>query len=132
MKQIERDPKRKYNILVAEDDNVNFVFIELVLKSPLLCVTRAVNGLKAVEICHDHPEIDLILMDLKMPEMDGFEATRRIKRFRKELPVIAVTAFSGPENKKEAFDAGCDEFITKPVKKELLYETLKRFGLVFG
>jgi two-component system, cell cycle response regulator DivK len=68
-------------------------------------------------------------MDLKMVEMDGFEATSQIKLLRKNLPVIAITAYSESEDKQKALNAGCDEFITKPVKKEFLLKKLEDFGL---
>lgn len=119
----------RYSILVAEDDEFNFFYINFLLKHDFIDILHAENGEIAVEICREHPEIAVVLMDLKMPEMDGFEATREIKSFRTDLPVIAVTAYSGTEDRKKAMMAGCDEFITKPVKKELLINTLVKFGI---
>ena len=88
---------------------------------------RAVNGKQAVEACRSGAGIDLVLMDIKMPEMDGLEATRQIKSFMPQLPIVAQSAYSFPEEKKTAMDAGCDTFISKPLKAEELMQTLDRF-----
>jgi signal transduction histidine kinase len=122
----------KQTILIAEDDEVNFIFINILLKHDLVEVLRAKNGLEAVKACQTHPGIELVLMDLKMPEMDGFEATRQIKLHNSTLPVIAVTAYSDSQDQDKAMEAGCDEFITKPIKKEFLFKTLKQFGLPYA
>ena len=123
----EQTPDVLNTILVAEDDEFNFFYINFILKRPSVKVIHALNGLEAVTYCKAHPEIKIVLMDLKMPEMDGFEATEKIKALRNTLPVIAVTAFAGAEDRKHAFSAGCDDFITKPVKKELLMTTMAKF-----
>ena len=95
-------------------------------------VIHAKDGTEAIKMCNTHPEICAVLIDLKMPVMDGFEATRRIKMDRPELPVLAVTAYSGGEDRARALEAGCDEFITKPIKKEFLFEKLAKNGIVIG
>ena len=116
-----------YTILVAEDDDINFIYIEILLTHPSIKILHAINGVEAVEMCKTHPEICLALMDLKMPEMDGFEATRQIKQFRPNLPVIAITAYAGSNDKQNALRAGCDDYLTKPVKKELLMKKMEEF-----
>jgi two-component system, sensor histidine kinase and response regulator len=121
--------RRKQTILIAEDDEINFCYLQVLLTHDFIEVLHAKNGIEAVDICKSHPEIDLVLMDLKMVEMDGFEATSQIKLLRKNLPVIAITAYSESEDKQKALNAGCDEFITKPVKKEFLLKKLEDFGL---
>lgn len=123
---------KKQTILIAEDDEINFFYINTVLKNDLLEILHASNGKEAVEICKQHPEIEIVLMDLKMPVMDGFEATTLIKQFRNELPVLAITAYSSHEDKQMALNAGCDEFIMKPFKKEFLISKLEQFGLIFS
>jgi signal transduction histidine kinase len=117
-------------ILVAEDDEFNFIYINILLKHDLFKILHAQNGVEAVEFCQTHPEIVLVLMDLKMPVMDGFEATRQIKLLRNNLPVIAVTAYSGTEDQQRALEAGCDDLITKPLKKDFLYKKLEEFGII--
>lgn len=111
-------------ILVAEDDDYNFRFIETVLNKADFKVVRAINGTEAVAICQTNPDVSLVLMDLNMPLMGGLEATRQIKDFLPGLPVIALTAYVSTENEAEAFLSGCEEFISKPVDRSLLLSTV--------
>ncbi len=120
----------KLTLLVAEDNDINFILIKLLLKDDLIEIFHASNGLETIELCHQHPEINLILMDLKMPEMDGFEATRQIKSFRRNLPIIAVSAYTENEVRLMAMQAGCDDFITKPINKEIIFRKLREFSLI--
>lgn len=121
----------KQTILIAEDDDINYYYFKVLLTHDLIEIIHAKNGIEAVALCHEHPEIELVLMDLKMMDMDGFEATKQIKAFRTDLPIIAITAYSESEDKRKALQAGCDEFLTKPVKKELLIKKLEEFGLFY-
>ena len=73
---------------------------------------------------------DLILMDLKMPVIGGIEATKQIKKFRKDLPIIAVTAYASSYDETEAFEAGCDDYISKPLDSDVLWEKLSKFGIL--
>ena len=118
----------KRTILIAEDNEINFFYLDLILQNDLTEILHAWNGLEAVEQCKNHPEISMVLMDLKMPEMNGFEATDLIKKFRPNLPVIAVTAYVGSEDREMALKAGCVDFITKPVKKDFLFNKLEEYG----
>jgi CheY-like chemotaxis protein len=120
----------KQTILIAEDDDINFYYFKALLTNELIEILHAKNGIEALKICQNHPEIELVLMDLKMPEMDGFEATRQIKLLRNDLPIIAITAYCESEDKRMALQAGCNEFITKPVKKEFFIKKLEEFGLI--
>lgn len=117
------------NILVAEDDEINFLYLNVLLKSDQTNILRATDGQDAINQCINNLDIDVVLMDIKMPKVDGYTATRQIKLVRKDLPILAVTAFSGSEDKKRAIEAGCDEFITKPVKKEILVEKFANYGI---
>jgi two-component system sensor histidine kinase EvgS len=126
---VENDSRHEYsrkNILIAEDEEVNFLFIKELLKNTGINILRAHDGNEAIEICSNHPEIDLILMDIKMPVMDGYEATRRIKKLWPEIPVIAQTAYALSSDMEKAFDAGCDDYIAKPLQKEHLMEKIKK------
>ncbi len=119
---------KKMVILVVEDDEVNYLFLQTVLAKNNLETIRALNGVEAVEICSTNKSIDLVLMDIKMPFMNGYEATRRIKKIRPDLPIIAQTAYAMQEDRKKAMQAGCDGYISKPIiTTELmnLIETLK-------
>jgi two-component system, cell cycle response regulator DivK len=121
--------KERSLILVVEDDDPSYLYIESLLRQIPVDILRAVNGKDAVSFCYENGEIDIILMDLKMPIMDGLDATRRIKAMRKSLPIIAITAYAFTGDEKVAMDAGCDEYLTKPVKKELLFTKLAVYGI---
>jgi PAS domain S-box-containing protein len=118
-------PKSGLTILIAEDDEISFIFLKAFLKTENITLLSAGNGRDAVEMCRQHPEIDLVLMDIKMPVMNGYDATRMIKELRHALPVIAQTAFTSPEVRNKAKEAGCDAFITKPVNKDELLELIR-------
>jgi len=113
--------------LVAEDDDTNFHLFKLLLGRKKIEVIRAKNGKIAVEIVADNPNINLVLMDINMPVMNGFEATILIKKMRPDLPVIAVTAYAMATDKANAMEAGCDEYVTKPINNQILYEALAKF-----
>ena len=89
----------------------------------------ATNGKEAVDLCREHPEISMVLMDIKMPLMNGFEATREIRSFRKDIPIIAISAHAMTGDEKKALDAGCNGFIAKPTSAPELLEELKKFGI---
>lgn len=112
-------------ILVAEDNDSNYMLMTFILKKNYI-VERSRNGQEAVEAA-DRGGIDLILMDIKMPVMDGLEATRRIKAAHPELPIIALTANAFDSDRQQAFEAGVDEFLSKPISSELCHATIARF-----
>jgi len=97
------------------------------LKATKVNLLHAWDGSEAVEVVKSHPNISLVLMDIKMPIMDGYEATRQIKQIRPELPVIAQTAYALSQERKQALEAGCDNYITKPIDKELFMKLLNSF-----
>jgi hypothetical protein len=123
--QVSLAPKPGLTLLIAEDDDISLIFLKGSLKSENITLLAACNGRDAVEMCDLHPEIDLVLMDIKMPVMDGFEATRTIKKKRPWLPVIAQTAFTSHDVRKKAEEAGFDAFMTKPVNKNELLELMR-------
>jgi len=114
-------------ILVVEDEEVNFRFIEAVLDDTQVQLIHAYNGKQGVGLCKSINKIDLILMDIKMPDMDGFDACKVIKEYKKSIPVIAQTAYTLPESRKQCKDAGFDEYIAKPIDIELLLTTLNKY-----
>jgi PAS domain S-box-containing protein len=107
-------------VLVAEDDAFNFFLIRELLSGRGINILHARNGLEAVELLQSSPEVDLVLMDIKMPGMDGFQATRKVKQMRPELPVIAQTAYALQADQDEVREAGFDGYLSKPLNKELL------------
>jgi CheY-like chemotaxis protein len=114
-------------LLVAEDDPANLEFIDMVLRKFALKVYTAENGKEALDLCSEHKDISVVLMDIKMPVMDGLEATRRIKEIRPDLPVLALTAFVMSGDEQNAREAGCDDFISKPVSPSVLISKLKSY-----
>jgi len=115
-----------FSILIAEDEQVNFQLLKIILKGKIKVIDHAINGKMAVELAEKN-RYNLILMDLKMPVMGGIEATKILKALNPRIPVIAQTAYSLPEEKKLALDAGCDDFLTKPIKKETLMAMIDKF-----
>ena len=111
-------------ILVAEDNDSNFILMGYLLKKHYE-VILAINGIDAVEKV-EQGGIDMVLMDLKMPEMDGLQATRIIKEKYPDMPIIALTANAFSSDREQAFEAGCDEFLSKPVNSELCLETIAK------
>ena len=123
------DPARKLKILIGEDDETS----ELLLKEKLATIGKEVliakTGADAVESCRNNPDIDLILMDIRMPEMGGYEATRKIREFNKEVVIIAQTAYGLSGDREKAIEAGCNDYISKPIGiAELLALIQKYFG----
>lgn len=112
-------------VLIAEDDDVSSMLLKKNLKNENIEILSASNGLEAVELVKSRPGIDIVLMDIKMPVMNGFEATMQIKRFRPDLPVIAQSAFTSKEYMKKAREAGCDSFLTKPIDKNNMLEIMR-------
>ena len=121
-----RRQKINYNwsdktLLIAEDDKFSYKFLETFLQQTKINILHAVDGKEAVQFCKGNNKIDLVLMDIQMPEMNGYDATKKIKQLRKSLPVIAQTANALEEEKQKCYDAGCDDYLTKPVSiKEML------------
>ena len=114
------------NILIVEDDSSNYLYLDVLLNEKVNRIDRALNGQEAVEMVRKDT-YDIVLMDLKMPVMSGYEATREIKKLFPRLPVIATTAYATPEEKESALDAGCDSYITKPIKKEDIMKIIDQY-----
>lgn len=116
-----------YTILIAEDEETNFLYLKTALSPTNINIIRAKNGKEAVEHMRINPLINIILMDIKMPEMNGLEATRGIKSFRKDVPIIAQTAFAMEEDRRNCSAVGCDDFLAKPIRYKVLIETISKF-----
>ena len=100
--------------------------MEIILSKTQANIKHAKNGIDAVEICNNN-KIDMVLMDIKMPLMDGLEATRQIREFEKKMPIIALTAYVMDNNKKISIEAGCNAYMSKPVRKPDLLTILNKF-----
>ncbi len=114
------------SILVAEDTDSNFTVLERWLKRANAKVIRARNGLEAIEICHNNENIDLVLMDLQMPIVNGYDATRDILGFRPGLPIIAQTAYSLDFDERKAYEVGCVAYLPKPLDINNLFVLIKK------
>jgi CheY-like chemotaxis protein len=112
-------------ILIAEDNDSNFVLMSYILKKHYQ-FERAKNGQEAVEMV-DKNQYDIVLMDIKMPVMNGLEATKAIKEKHPDLPILALTANAFDSDRQLAMDAGCNDFLSKPVSSEECLETIKRY-----
>ena len=112
-------------ILVAEDNDSNYILMTYVLRGKYE-FDRAINGQEAVTMA-TNTNYDLVLMDMKMPVMDGLEATRQLKAKRPELPVIALTANAFDHDRDMALEAGCDDFMTKPISQAACLELIAKY-----
>jgi len=113
-------------ILVAEDVESNFLYLKAVLSKINATIFWAKNGLEAVAIC-DEESIDLVMMDLQMPEMNGYEATRILKRKFPQMIIVAQTAFAMSDDREKALDAGCDDYLAKPIKSKDLLSIVEKY-----
>ena len=119
--------KMEKELLIVEDDEISVMYINETLKNQGIRLIHAGSGTDSVRMVRSNPNIELVLMDIKLPEMDGYEATREIKQIRPELPVIAQTAYALEGDKDKAMAAGCDDYITKPIQKEELMTLISRY-----
>ena len=127
VEDIEKDKTiNNLNILIAEDDNESEMLLELALKKFSTKILKAKTGSDAVHICLEYPELDLVMMDIKMPEMDGYEATRQIRYFNQDLIIFAQTAYAKGGDREIALKAGCDDYISKPIMKDSLTALIRK------
>jgi len=121
-----KDLKKYLKILIVEDDEISEELLIHHVNSFSKDILIARNGLEAVDICRNNPNIDLILMDIKMSVMDGYEATRQIRSFNKDVIIIAQTAFGLDDDRGKSITAGCNDYVSKPISKTLLIELIKK------
>jgi len=114
-------------ILIVEDNTANLYLLKTYLKKTNVNIVEIMDGKKAVDICLNNKDIDLVLMDIKLPEMNGYDATMLIKQHRKDLPIIAQTAFAMEADVISATEAGCDDFLAKPIFQEKLFAAISNY-----
>jgi len=114
-------------VLIAEDDETSVMFLTKSMKGLVKEIFLVKTGMEAVEFCSNHPDTDLVLMDIGMPEMNGYEATMRIRQFNKEVVIIAQTAFGLLGDREKALDAGCDDYISKPIEGDSLMKLIHKY-----
>ena len=103
------------------------MLISIELKKFSKEIFKAKNGLEAIDICRQHPDIDLVLMDIRMPKMDGYQATKEIRKFNKNVIIFAQTAFALTGDKDKALEAGCNNYISKPIGKDELLKLIQSY-----
>jgi len=111
-------------ILIAEDDEISFKYLNLILsRKTKVNILWAINGQMAIDFCKQYNHIDLVLMDLQLPVVDGLEAIKQIKSFKPALPIVVHTANAYGDECERCYQAGCDEYVTKPANfQQLLYK----------
>ena len=117
---------KNLKILIAEDDEVSGFFLTKVVKIFCNDIIMVRTGEEAVEACLHNPDIDLILMDIKMPMMNGYEATRQIRLFNKSVVIITQTAYALTGDREKAIEAGCNDYIAKPISTIKLIAMIKK------
>jgi PAS domain S-box-containing protein len=118
---------RSLKILIAEDDKLSRDYITLIVKDVSAEILETTTGIETVELCRKNSNLDLILMDIQMPGLNGYQATRRIREFNKEVIIIAQTAFALSGDREKAIAAGCNDYITKPIKKGMLLKLIDMY-----
>jgi hypothetical protein len=126
--QEETEPKkRSIKILIVEDDETSAVFLATILASLSSEILQAKSGREAVNICLNDAGIDLIMMDIKMTGMNGYETTRQIRKFNSEVIILAQTAFALTGDKEKALEAGCNDYIEKPINRVQLIGLVNKY-----
>jgi len=114
-------------ILIVEDDECSRKLLNILVKRVSSNISNVVNGIEAVEECYKQKDLDLILMDIQMPKMNGLEATRKIREFNQSVIIIAQTAFALEGDKEKAIDSGCNDYITKPIRSDDLISKIHKY-----
>ena len=118
---------KNLKVLIAEDDEVSSELLSDIVSEISHEIIKARTGTEAIEICRNNPDIDLILMDIQMPVMSGYEATRKIRQFNKDVVIIAQTAFGLSGDREKAIEAGCNDYIAKPINNKELYSLIQKY-----
>jgi CheY-like chemotaxis protein len=121
------DSVRKLNILIAEDDEPSKRLLNITVKPISKNIGFSKTGSETIKVCQNNQDIDLVLMDIQMPETNGLEATRQIRQFNKEVIIIAQAAYVSAEDENKALQAGCNAYISKPINQEKLMTLINTF-----
>ena len=124
---VEETRIKKMKILIAEDDEISREFITNLVQKCSRKILYSNTGIETIEACNENPDVDLILMDIRMPDMDGYEATRQIRQFNKDIIIIAQTAYALLGDREKAIEAGCNGYISKPINKNEFLVLLEKY-----
>ena len=124
--EIEEVQMKNLKVLIVEDDEVSYSLLKRTIQKISKEVLHAITGVEAIEVCRSNPDLDLVLMDIRMPIMDGCEATRQIRQLNKGIIIIAQTAYTYACDCDIAMEAGCNDYISKPINMTLLFELIKK------
>lgn len=113
-------------VVIAEDEQINYLFLKAVLKPTKAQVIWTKTGRETIDICNTE-KVDIVLMDIKMPDLNGLEATIEIKKGFPNLPIIAQTAYAMEEDEDASMEAGCDDYISKPIRPENLLAIMSKY-----
>jgi CheY-like chemotaxis protein len=114
-------------ILIVEDDFASQLMLEIMIEDFCKFPFVATNGMDAVSLCKDNPDINIVLMDIRMTELNGYDATKKIREFNKNMIIIAQTSLGFPEDREKAITSGCNDYISKPYSQSDLTEMLKKW-----
>ncbi|MCG6190955.1 PAS domain-containing hybrid sensor histidine kinase/response regulator [Maribellus maritimus] len=120
-------PNKKWKILIVDDDEPSRILLNMMIKPLEGKIFQATSGHEAIKVCRHNPGINLVLMDIRMKTMDGYEATRQIRKFNKEVVIIAQTAFALPDDREMAIQAGCNSYISKPTNRMDLMDLIHQY-----
>lgn len=118
---------KRSKIMVVEDDQTNSMYLQLVLKKVDCDLILASNGREAIDLFRNNPDIDLILMDIRLPEINGYTATSKIRKMSQSVIIIAQTAYAFMSDKDKALEAGCNDYISKPIPKDDLLGLIAKY-----
>lgn len=112
-------------ILIVENDFASQLLLEIMIEDYCKFPLIAIDGLEAVRICKENPDIDIVLMDIKMPELNGYDATKKIREYNKDVIIIAQTTYAFPADREKAITAGCNDYISKPFSQRDLTDLIQ-------
>ena len=118
---------KQLNVLIVEDIFESSRYLEIIVRSFTKVIIKATTGVEAVAVCRNNPDIDLVLMDIQMPEMNGYEAVQEIRTFNPEVVIIAQTAYAQRGDREKAIAAGCTEYLAKPISKTDLIALINNY-----
>ena len=127
-KNNDKEPDASLNnlsVIIAEDDETSSMFLKTILEDHVKHLTLTTTGKETIKLLHNNPDTDIILMDIRMPDMNGYDATCEIRKFNKNVIIIAQTAYGMSGDKEKALEAGCDDYVAKPIRKDKLFKKIQ-------